>query len=90
MGELLSTKTHVWTLESVCLWSLNRTPLQPLPLLGWAPQVLNGLLDEAAGLLLAGLAPGANVAARAIGYRQAMETLLEVGASLLRGAQPHR
>lgn len=39
--------------------------------------VLGGLLDEAAELLAAGLAPGQNMAAKAIGYRQAM-TYLQV------------
>ncbi|KAG2493534.1 hypothetical protein HYH03_008348 [Edaphochlamys debaryana] len=40
-----------------------------------------GLLEEAAGLLGRGLAPAQNMAAKAIGYRQAMEWLLACRAS---------
>ena len=42
--------------------------------------ILNGIMDEAAWLLDAGIAPGGNVAARAIGYRQAMEYLAKARA----------
>lgn len=34
--------------------------------------LLSGLMDEAAALLTAGMAPGVNNATKAIGYRQAM------------------
>lgn len=50
-----------------------------------AVQVFSGLLDEAWGLLQAGLRPGANMACKAIGYRQAME-LLQVRAVLCHAA----
>ncbi|KXZ50970.1 hypothetical protein GPECTOR_14g213 [Gonium pectorale] len=40
-----------------------------------------GLLEEAAGLLREGLAPGQNMAAKAIGYRQAMEWLVAARSS---------
>jgi hypothetical protein len=41
-------------------------------------QVLGGLLDEAAMLLEAGVAPGSSTASRAIGYRQTMDMLVQV------------
>ncbi len=40
---------------------------------------VGGLLREAASLLAVGLAPGANMASKAIGYRQAMEWLQVCG-----------
>jgi tRNA dimethylallyltransferase len=41
---------------------------------------VDGIMDEAAWLLNAGIAPGENVPARSIGYRQAMEYLAKARA----------
>jgi len=41
---------------------------------------VDGIMDEAAWLLNAGIAPGENVPARSIGYRQAMEYLVKARA----------
>jgi hypothetical protein len=49
---------------------------------------LSGLLNEAAALLQQGLLPSSNMAASAVGYRQAMEWLLQVCSSKISACLP--